>query len=153
MGQSLANAGRASICLGLFLPVVAPDRAQRRPGTLLAPWALNHMNSSSDFLGRLARGLLRVLLGVAATIFLLSLLVASLVVVLAMSLWSLITGRKPAPVVMFQQFRQAQQRYASGVFRGAAGGDVVDVQATEVREGQAPAQPTAQGGPITRLDR
>lgn len=111
------------------------------------------MNSSSDFLGRLVRGLLRVLLGVAATVFLLSLLVASLVVVLAMSLWSLLTGRKPAPVVMFQQFRQAQQRYASGVFRGAAGGDVVDVQATEVREGQAPGASASDGSALTRLER
>lgn len=112
------------------------------------------MNPSGDFLGRLARGLLRVLLGVAATVFLLSLLVASLVVVLALSLWSLLTGRKPAPVVMFQQFRQAQQRYASGVFRGAAGGgDVVDVQATEVREGKAPVAPASEGGPLTRLER
>ena len=127
--------------------------ARAGPELSWPPGALNRMNPSSDFLGRIARGLLRVLLGVAATLFLLSLLVASLVVVLAMSLWALITGRKPAPVVMFQQFRQAQQRYASGVFRGAAGGDVVDVQATEVHEGQAPVPPTAPGGPITRLER
>ena len=94
------------------------------------------MNELSDFLGRLINGLFKLVLLVAASIFVISFLLAALVVVLVVSLWSLITGRKPAPVVMFSRMREQSQRYTQGVWPGQTRqqppGDVVDVQATEV---------------------
>lgn len=111
------------------------------------------MNTSTDPLSRLLRFVLRTVFALAATVFLISLMLASLVVVLVVSIWSLLTGRKPAPVVLFQQFRQARERYAQGMFRaGSSPGDVVDVQATEVREQGAPARAPADGG-MGRLSR
>lgn len=96
------------------------------------------MNPVSDFLSSLVRSLFRLLLWVAAGVFLLSFLLAALVVVAGVTLWSLITGRKPAPVVLFGRLREQSQRYAQGVWpnHGSAA-DVVDVDATEVREGSS----------------
>ena len=98
--------------------------------------ALFSMNDLSDFLSRVINGLFKLVLLIAASVFVISFLLAALVVVLAVSLWSLITGRKPAPVVMFSRMREQSQRYTQGVWPGQARqeppGDVVDVQATEV---------------------
>lgn len=102
------------------------------------------MNGSSHFFSRFVRGLFRLALGLAALVFVLSLLLAALVLVLGMSLWALVTGRKPAPFVVFNRFRQTSQRYTQGVWPargpGAARpmGEVVDVQAHEVPEAPAP---------------
>ncbi|MCB2016255.1 MAG: hypothetical protein KDF54_01845, partial [Hydrogenophaga sp.] len=74
------------------------------------------MNPVSDFLSSLVRSLFRLLLWVAAGVFLLSFLLAALVVVAGVTLWSLITGRKPAPVVLFGRLREQSQRYAQGVW-------------------------------------
>jgi len=113
------------------------------------------MNGFTDFLGRVFSGIIKLVFGLALAVFVLSLLLAVLAVVLVASLWALVTGRKPAPVVMFNHFRQASQRYAGGAWPGRAGaanptsrgagrGDVVDVQAHEVPE---PAAPGAAGAP------
>lgn len=125
------------------------------------------MNRFSDFLRRWVGGLFKLVLSLALAIFVLSLLLAALVVVLVSSLWALLNGRKPAPVVMFQHFRQASQRYAGGVWPGRPGagraagrgaavghavGDVVDVQAHEVPEPTAPgAAPRSAIDPVVRL--
>ncbi|MDO9480064.1 MAG: hypothetical protein U1E02_45045 [Hydrogenophaga sp.] len=121
------------------------------------------MNGFTDFLGRVVSGIIKLVFGLAVAIFVLSLLLAVLVVVLVSSLWALLSGRKPAPVVMFQHFRQASQRYTGGVWsgrtgagrtagRGAKPGDVVDVQAHEVPEPTAPgAAPRAASDPVVRL--
>lgn len=95
------------------------------------------MNGFIDFLGRVLRGVLKLVLGLALIVFVLSLLLAALVVVLGVSLWALVTGRKPAPVMVFNRFRQTSRRYTEGVWPGRAGtgrpmDDVVDVQAREV---------------------
>ncbi len=101
------------------------------------------MNGLFDFFGRVLRGLLKLVLAVAALVFVFSLLLATLVVVVGVSLWALVTGRKPTPAVVFSRFRQTSQRYTQGVWPGGAAGgaggmrrqpmgDVVDVQATEV---------------------
>ena len=109
------------------------------------------MNTPADPISRLLRFVLRMVFALAATVFLISLMLASLVVVLGMSVWALLTGRKPAPVVLFQQFRQARERYAQGMFRTAAAtGDVVDVQATEVHERHAPAPAEGPAGRLMR---
>ncbi|MDP3810951.1 MAG: hypothetical protein Q8Q78_08105 [Hydrogenophaga sp.] len=118
------------------------------------------MNGLFDFFARLVRGVLKLVLGVAALVFVLSLLLATLVVVLGVSLWALITGRKPAPVMVFNRFRQTSQRYTQGVWPGrgpgaAQPGDVVDVQAHEVPDAPAPrgAAPRSGGDPMARVIR
>lgn len=91
----------------------------------------------TDFLSRVLRGLLKLVLVALATVFVLSFLLAALFVVLLVSLWSLLTGKKPAPVVMFSRMREQSQRYTQGVWPGSTArptGDVVDVDATEVPE-------------------
>lgn len=98
------------------------------------------MNVFMDSLGRLLRGVFSVVFGLALLVFTVSLLLAALVVVAGVSLWALLTGRKPTPVMVFQRFRQQSQRYTGGVWpgRGRPGAepsrsmDVVDVQAHEV---------------------
>ncbi|QBM26554.1 hypothetical protein [Hydrogenophaga pseudoflava] len=93
------------------------------------------MNPVSDLLSRIFRGALKLVLVLAAVVFVLSFLLAALVAVLVMSAWSLITGRKPAPVVMFSRMREQSRQYAQGMWPGRAPvGDVVDVDATEVGE-------------------
>lgn len=101
--------------------------------------ALSSMQTFTDFLGRLISGAIKLVFVLAATVFVVSFLLAALVAVVLVSLWSLVTGRKPAPVVMFNRMREQSQRYTQGVWPGAARGeapaDVVDVEATEVRDG------------------
>jgi hypothetical protein len=104
------------------------------------------MNDLSGFLGRVLGGVVKLVLVIAASVFVVSFLIAALVVVLAVSLWSLITGRKPAPLVMFGRMREQSQRYSQGVQGMWTGpgrrepvGDVVDVQATEVVDEGEPA--------------
>ena len=93
------------------------------------------MNAVSDLLSRILRGALKLVLVLAAAVFVLSFLLAALVAVLGVSLWSLLTGRKPAPVVMFSRMRERSQRYTQGMWPGRVpDADVVDVDATEVGE-------------------
>ncbi|MFC3684639.1 hypothetical protein [Hydrogenophaga luteola] len=93
------------------------------------------MNPVSDLLSRIFRGALKLVLVLAAMVFVLSFLLAALVAVLGMSVWSLITGRKPAPVVMFSRMREQSRQYTQGMWPGRTPpGDVVDVDATEVGE-------------------
>jgi hypothetical protein len=96
------------------------------------------MNGLSDFIQVVVRGAIKLLLVLAAAVFLVSLLLAAIVVMLAVSIWSLITGRKPEPVKIFTQFRQSSARFTpSGGWPGRAGqsrqgrsdAEVVDVQA------------------------
>lgn len=91
------------------------------------------MNPVIDFFSRVFRGALKLALLLAATVFILSFLLAALVAVLVMSLWSLVTGRKPAPVVMFSRMREQSQRYTQGMWPGRVpDAEVVDVEVTEV---------------------
>jgi hypothetical protein len=91
------------------------------------------MSPVSELLSRILRGVLKLVLVLAAAVFILSFLAAALVAVLAVSLWSLLTGRKPAPVVMFSRMREQSQRYTQGMWPGRVpDAEVVDVEATEV---------------------
>ncbi len=101
------------------------------------------MNGITEFFNRLFRGVLRLILVAAVAVFLLSLLVATLVVMLGVTLWSIVTGRKPEPAKIFGQFRQTSARYTRGAWpaSGGPGGhgaappaDVVDVPAHEIRD-------------------
>ena len=63
----------------------------------------------SDFLGSLTALLLRLAFALAAVVFAVSLLLAGLVAVAFMLLRALLTGQKPAPVVLWQRVRAASQ--------------------------------------------
>jgi hypothetical protein len=113
------------------------------------------MEPVMNLISALARTLLKLTLLAAAVVFALCLLcigVFSLVLVL---LKALLTGRKPAFVTTFQRFRQASRQFGQFGQFGQAGafsqrdpsagagfarpvaGDVVDVQANEVRDDPA----------------
>lgn len=91
-------------------------------------------------ISKILRFFLKLVLGLFAAVFAISLLAAALIVVLLSLLKSLITGRKPAPAMVFGRF----QRYSpQGMWPGGAGrdaanaprnADVVDVEVREVRD-------------------
>jgi hypothetical protein len=98
-----------------------------------------------SFLADLPRRLIglafRLLLLAAAAIFTLSLLFAAVVVLIFSVLRALLTGRKPAPAMVWGRFRDFRAQSAwpgQGPGRHAQGGqapaEVVDVQAREVPE-------------------
>ena len=96
------------------------------------------MNFFFELVSGVIRFLIKLVLLVAALIFITSLLAAGLVVALFTALWSLLTGRKPTAVTTFMRFRQASQQFRPGGWPGRGGpqapgpADVVDVQAHEV---------------------
>ena len=89
-------------------------------------------------ISKILRFFLKLVLGLFAVVFAVSLLVAALIVVALSLLKSLVTGRKPAPAMVFGRF----QRYSpQGVWPGGTGrdagnasADVVDVEVREVRD-------------------
>jgi len=91
-------------------------------------------------ISKILRFFLKLVLGLFAAVFALSLLAAALIVVVLSLLKSLVTGRKPAPAMVFGRF----QRYSpQGMWPGGSGqgnpaspraGDVVDVEVREVRD-------------------
>lgn len=90
-------------------------------------------------ISKILRFFLKLVLGIFAAVFAVSLLIAALIVVVLSVLKSLITGRKPAPAVVFGRF----QRYSpQGMWPGGPGqgnanpraADVVDVEVREVRD-------------------
>jgi hypothetical protein len=87
-----------------------------------------------NFISQLVRFAIKLILTVLGLLFAVSLLMVALVVVLLSLLKSVITGKKPAPVVVFSKF----QKFApGGIWPGAAKaqntGEVVDVEVREVR--------------------
>jgi hypothetical protein len=91
-------------------------------------------------ISKILRFFLKLVLGLFAAVFAVSLLVAALIVVALSLLKSLVTGRKPAPAMVFGRF----QRYSpQGMWPGGSdqgnraspgAGDVVDVEVREVRD-------------------
>ena len=86
-----------------------------------------------NFISQLARFAVKLILTVLGLVFAISLLMAALIVVLLSLLKSVLTGKKPAPVVVFSKF----QKFAPcGMWPGYAKaqntGDVVDVEVREV---------------------
>jgi hypothetical protein len=71
------------------------------------------MASISDFLGSLIALLLRLIFALAAVVLAVSLLLAGLVAVAFMLLRALLTGQRPAPVVLWQRYRAASQASAA----------------------------------------
>jgi hypothetical protein len=92
-----------------------------------------------NFISGFIRFVLKLMLAAFGLVFAISLLLAALIVVVVSLLKSLITGKKPAPVMVFSKF----QKFApSGMWPGAVKAqdknNVVDV---EVREVPASGQP------------
>lgn len=119
-------------------------------GTLVGGKAPSFMHAITEFFNRFVNGLLRLLLVAAAGVFLLSLLFATLVMMLVLTVWSIVTGRKPELGKIFGQFRQTSARYSRGAWSSGRGGaasakpqDIVDVPAHEVRDVQR--QPRSNG--------
>ena len=91
---------------------------------------------------QILRFILKLVLGLFAAIFAASLLLAALLVLTLSLLKSLITGRKPAPAMVFGRFQKfsPQGMWPGGPPRteGTAppvrAGDVVDVEVREVRD-------------------
>ena len=88
------------------------------------------------FIGRLVRFIIKLVLVVFGLVFTVSLLLAAIVVLVVSLLKSLITGKKPAPVMMFSKF----QKFTPGsMWPGAAKAqktnDVVDVEVRKVQTG------------------
>lgn len=91
-------------------------------------------------ISKILRFFLRLMFGIFAAVFAVSLLAAALIVVALSLLKSLVTGRKPAPAMVFGRF----QRYSpQGMWPGGSAqsnpasprpGDVVDVEVREVRD-------------------
>ena len=94
----------------------------------------------SNPVGLIFRFLLKLALGLFAAIFAISLLAAALVAVALSLIKSLLTGRKPAPAMVFGRF---QKFSPEGLWPGRAGrednissasaGNVVDVEVREVQ--------------------
>ena len=87
-----------------------------------------------NFISQLVRFAIKLILTVLGLVFAISLLAAALIVVLLSLLKSVLTGKKPAPVVVFSKF----QKFApGGMWPGSAKaqnkGEVVDVEVREVR--------------------
>ena len=91
-------------------------------------------------ISKILRFFLKLLFGLFAAVFAVSLLVAALVVVALSLLKSLVTGRKPAPAMVFGRFRRysPQGMWPGGSPQGGSAsphsGDVVDVEVREVRD-------------------
>ena len=87
-----------------------------------------------NFIHQLVRFAIKLILTVLGLVFAISLLGAALIVVLLSLLKSVLTGKKPAPVVVFRNFQKFAPR---GIWPGAAKaqntGEVVDVEVREVR--------------------
>lgn len=86
-----------------------------------------------DFVSSLLRFVLKLALGLMAAVFAVSLLAAALVVLAFSLLKALITGKKPAPAMVFSRF----QGYAPQDLWGRKAkpaGEVVDVEVRELRE-------------------
>ena len=93
-----------------------------------------------NLVGRLFRFVLKLVLAAFAIVLALSVLAAALIVMILSVFKSILTGKKPAPTVVFSRF----QKFSSGgVWPGAAretqasntkASDVVDVEVREVRD-------------------
>lgn len=94
----------------------------------------------SKLMNQIFRFLLKLVLGIFAAVFALSLLAATLTVVVFSLLASLLTGRKPVPAMVFGRFKQFSQAsmWPGGSQRVAPlkadTRQVVDVEVREIHE-------------------
>ena len=113
------------------------------------------MEFLTHLVATLVRTALKLVLIAAAAVFALSLLCVALLSLVWVLLKALLTGRKPAFVTILQRIHQARGQFkrggwgtgpsaAAGFGANAQAGDVVDVQAHEVRS--EPALPDSRSG-------
>lgn len=93
------------------------------------------MNVFFEFAIGVLRGVVKVALLALTVVFLLGVLCMGLALALVAVIRFLVTGRRPAVFATFTQFNQAAQQFRPGK------GDVVDVQAHEVRTALRPLAP------------
>ena len=93
-----------------------------------------------NFIGRLFRFIIKLVLAAFGLVFAVSLLAAALVVVVLGLLKSVITGKKPAPVMVFGKFKKfSPGEMWPATFKqhdSARPGEVVDVEMREVKMSQ-----------------
>ena len=94
----------------------------------------------SDFLAWLLRFVLKLVLGVMAFIFAISLLLVASLVVVFMLLKALLTGRRPASAMVFRRFRQysAQDVWRRTSAAARFSSAVVDVEVRDITPGATP---------------
>jgi hypothetical protein len=92
------------------------------------------MNPLFDVVAGILRGVTKVVFVVLTALFALTVLGVGLVIVIALVLRFLLTGRKPAMVTTFSRFNQAAQQFRPGGWTGYRpdSADILDVQAHEV---------------------
>lgn len=88
------------------------------------------MNSLLNFGARAMRSLIKLLLVAFAFAMVIGILLLGLVVAVLSIVWSLVRGRKPSAVTVFQRFSQTSQQFRQRTNTA----DVVDVQAHEVHK-------------------
>lgn len=95
------------------------------------------MNPVPVLLTNTLRALSRLLTMALLGTLVLSVLALGVCAALLSVLWSLLRGRKPAMLSVFQGFRQVSRQYRRSTWSAPAAspGEVVDVQAHEVRPG------------------
>lgn len=94
----------------------------------------------TDFVNKVFRFIFKLILAAFGLVFVVSLLAATVVIVVLSLLKALITGKKPPIAMIFSRFRSYSPK---GVWPGRAGpesknsptkaGDVVDVEVREIR--------------------
>lgn len=94
------------------------------------------MHSAPAFFTHLLGSLIRLALALMLGLLVAGFLLLGIGVALASVLWSLLRGKRPAMVAVFQTFRQASRQFRRGPpppQRPVAPSDIVDVQAHELR--------------------
>ena len=87
-----------------------------------------------NFIGWLVRFTIKLVLVVFGLVFTVSLLLAAMVILVFSLLKSLITGKKPAPIMMFSRFQKfTPGRMWAGAAKAQNTNDVVDVDVREVQ--------------------
>ena len=94
----------------------------------------------SDFLAWLLRFVLKLVLGVMALIFAISLLLVALLVVVFTLFKALLTGKRPASAMVFRRFRQysAQDVWRRTSAAARSSSAVVDVEVRDITPGATP---------------
>ena len=94
----------------------------------------------SDFLAWLLRFVLKLVLGVMALIFAISLLLVALLVVVFTLFKALLTGKRPESAMVFRRFRQysAQDVWRRTSAAARSSSAVVDVEVRDITPGATP---------------
>ena len=92
-----------------------------------------------NFASQLLRFFLRLVLGIFALLFAVSLIGAAIIVLIWTLLKALLTGKKPASAMVFGRFQRFSVQGTQAMWRGATpsnpkSADVVDVDAREIRD-------------------